>query len=436
MKKILTVAWNEYRNVVFTKSFIIGLFLPIVIYGGMILIMVFASGTTDLSPRKLVVVDRTGEIEEALKVAVMNHNRGEQVFNAQGQQIGPRFEVEYVDPAGQSDTELEIALSDRVRSTDLFAFAIIGSDYLSLEGGKDDYLAYYSNSPTFNAMPWWLAAAVKDRVEAWRMEAAGLDPRETRRIFSHNELQRFNLAEQAPDGSIVKPKAENEIFSAIVPVVAVLMLFMAVQMVTPVLLSSIIEEKMQRIAELLLSNLTAMQLLWGKLLAGVSVGLTFSIAYTFTALTALAQFGRADYLPVAFLPFFFLFLLVTLLTFGALLGGISAACQDLKDSQNMAGSVIMLLVVPMVLSMAIVGAPESTFARVMSFIPPFSPMIMTLRLAIPPGPMLWEPVLALVINLTFAAVAVWAGARVFRIGILAQGTTPGWKELMRWVLRG
>lgn len=436
MNKVLTIAWNEYRHVVFTKSFLIGLFVPVLIYGGMILVLAFAGGTSDLSDRKLLVVDQTGALYFVLAESVEEFNRGDQVFNEEGKQIGPKFAVEEVMAGDRSLEDLEVELSDLVREEKAFAFGIIGRDYLSIDGGEEDFIAYYSNSPTYSDLPRWFSRTVRKEVEAQRFATAGLDPREVNRAISHNDLDRFNLAVRTADGAVEKPKQENEIFSVLVPIVAVMMIFFGVQMVTPVLLNSVIEEKMQRIAEVLLSSVSPTQLLWGKLIAGAGVGMTFSIAYSFTGLVALEQFGRQDYLPESFLPFFYVFLLISLLTFGALFAGISAACQDLKDSQNMAGVVIILLVIPMILSMAMINSPDSTLAQVMSFVPPFAPMIMTLRLAVPPGPEVWEPILSIIFSLVFAFLAVTAASRVFRIGILAQGKTPSWRELIRWAWRG
>lgn len=436
MNKIFAVAWNEYRHVVFTKSFLFGLIFPVVLYGCMILIVAFVGGTSDLSERKLLVVDQTGRIFPVVAEAVETYNRGDRVYDDDGKQTGPKFAVEEIAPGDRDIPSLEVELSDRVREEEAFAFGIIGADYLSVDGGENDFLSYYSASPTYSDLPDWFRRVVQEEVEKQRFAASGLDPREVKRATSHADLERYNLAERNADGEVEKPKQENVAFSLIVPMVAVMMLFFGVQMVTPVLLNSVIEEKMQRIAEVLLSSVTASQLLWGKLLAGAGIGLTFSGVYSVTGLVALVQFGREDYLPGSFLPFFFIFLLVSLLTYGALFGGISAACSDLKDSQNMAGVVIMLLVIPMVISMALFNAPDSTFARVLSFIPPFSPMVMTMRLAIPPGPELWEPLLAVVLNLGFAYFAVTGASRIFRIGILAQGKTPSWRELLRWAWRG
>ncbi|MFP4281743.1 MAG: hypothetical protein ACLFU2_03890 [Opitutales bacterium] len=173
MSKTLTVAWNEYRHIVFTKSFLIGLVFPVLLYGGMVLIIAFVGGTTDLRERRLLVVDQTGELFPVLEREMETYNRSSKVFSDTGKQTGPMFAVEAVEQGERSLEDLEVELSDRVRNDDqAFAFGIIGADYLDVEGGTGDFLSYYSNSPTFAALPNWFERTVQEEVEARRFAAA------------------------------------------------------------------------------------------------------------------------------------------------------------------------------------------------------------------------------------------------------------------------
>lgn len=436
MSKVWIIAVNEYRQVVFTRSFLLGLLLPPLFYGGMLLLMVFASGTADLSDRRIVIVDQSRVLYSAFEAAAASYNRGSAVYDHRGRQVGPQLEVELYRGETRDLKELEVELSDRVRAGEAFAFVVIGAGYEPIEGRADDYLRYYSRTPTEQVVPAWVRETAEQAVENRRLEAEGLAPGRVRQIFSHNRLEQLNLAERTAEGEILRPQHQSWELSLLVPVLAVLMLFFGVQMATPVLLNSVIHEKTQRIAEVLLSSITPAQLLWGKLLAGCAVGLSFAGAYVATGIIALWQFEGWNYAPAGILIYFFPFLLVSLLTFGSLMAAVSASCQDFKDAQNMAGAVILLVAVPLVLSIGIISAPEGTLARMLSFIPPFSPMVMTVRLAVLPGPAWWEPLLAWVINLAFSGWVAVGAARIFRIGILSEGQAPTWRQMVRWALRG
>jgi ABC-2 type transport system permease protein len=435
MRKVLAVAINEYRQVVLTKSFLISLLFPILIYGGMFIMSAAFGDKTDLRDRKLVVADFTGSVLDRLVEENEDRNRSDAVMK-EGKQIGPRFVIEsYGDVSGLDQKDLLVELSDRVRSDDIFAFGIIGLDYLSVEGGDDDFLHYYSDSPTFDRLPSWFSRTTREIVEQHRFAGSGFDRREINRLTSHNQLERYNLAELDAEGNIVEPEEENRIAAFLIPFGLVMLIFFSIQMTTPILLNSVIEEKMQRIAEVLLSSLTPLNLLAGKLVAGVSVGLTFSAVYMMSLFFTLRYLEKMQWVQEGTFFWFFLFLVVGMLTFGSLFAGVSAACQDLKDSQNFAFPIIILLIIPMILSIVTIESPDGPVATTFSLVPPFSVMAMMMRVAIPPGPPDWQVYLSLGLNLVFTGFILWASSRIFRIGILSQGKTPTWKELLRWIFQ-
>jgi ABC-2 type transport system permease protein len=367
----------------------------------------FLGDKTDLRDRELMVVDYSGVMVEGLEAANIERNRSEAV-EREGKQVGPKFVIlSYGEDDLPEPKSLLAELSDRVREGEIFAFAIIGQDYLDTEGGDDDYLQYFSDSPTFNRLPDWLSRTVRDLVEEKRFDEAGYDQREINRLTSHNRLERFSLAEVDEDGNLIEPKEENKIAAFLIPFGLVMLIFISIQMSTPILLNSVIEEKMQRIAEVLLSSVTPFQLLLGKLFAGVGVGLTFSAVYILSLSMSLRYFEKVQWVPAGTFFWFFIFLLLGLMTFGSLFAGVSSACQDIKDSQNFAGTIILFLVVPLMLSIVTVESPDGRFATTMSLIPPFSVMTMMNRIAIPPGPPEWQIYLALVLNIAFTVSIVW-----------------------------
>jgi len=435
VRKVLAVARSEYQQVVLTKSFLISLLFPIVIYGGVFVISFFFGDQTDLRDRELIIVDRTGQLVERLLEANEERNQSEAVMQ-DDKQVGPRFVLTpYSGEIPERQATLLVELSEQVRSGEAFAFLLIGKDYISVEGGDDDRLHYYSDSPTFSRLPNWIYREVREAVETIRFDEAGYDQREINLLTSHNELERFSLAEVDELGNIVDPREENQIAAFLIPFGLVMLIFISIQMTTPTLLNSVIEEKMQRISEVLLSSLTPMQLLWGKLIAGVGVGLTFSAAYMLSLSLTLRYFERLEWIPEGTVLWFFVFLLIGMFTFGSLFAGVSSACQDLKDSQNFAGMIIIVLLVPMMLSFVLIESPDSPFAVGVSLVPPFSIMCMLVRVAVPPGPPDWQIWLSLGLNVAFTLADVWASSRIFRIGILAQGKTPTWKELARWIFQ-
>jgi ABC-2 type transport system permease protein len=95
---------------------------------------------------------------------------------------------------------------------------------------------------------------------------------------------------------------------------------------------------------------------------------------------------------------------------------------------------MVILIIPMLLWMPIIRQPNSTFATVASFIPPMTPFVMVLRLGqssevIP----LWQIVAATGVGVVSVFVAVWAAAKIFRVGVLMYGKPPTPLTLLKWI---
>ena len=96
--------------------------------------------------------------------------------------------------------------------------------------------------------------------------------------------------------------------------------------------------------------------------------------------------------------------------------------------------VMLAVILPMLIWPVILKNPNGLLAVGLSLFPPATPMLMTLRLALQPGPPLWQPLLALVLTTATTLACVWAAGKVFRTGILMQGKSATFREMLRWVL--
>jgi ABC-2 type transport system permease protein len=118
---------------------------------------------------------------------------------------------------------------------------------------------------------------------------------------------------------------------------------------------------------------------------------------------------------------------------GAALG---AACSAPRDAQQLAPLLIFPVMIPIFLIVPLAQQPNGVFATVVSLIPPFTPLVMIMRQAMPGGVPAWQPWVGLAGVLACALLVTWAGARIFRVGILLQGKPPRLAELVRWAVRG
>lgn len=221
-------------------------------------------------------------------------------------------------------------------------------------------------------------------------------------------------------------------FNRILPFVMGILLFLGVMMGGQALMTSTVEEKSSRVVEVLLSALSPLELMWGKLLGQLGVSLLVLAIYIGLGLIGLMQFAMFGLLDPMLIPWLFIFFIVTYLVFGAMMLTIGAAVSQVADAQSLMGPVMLLLVLPYSLTPIIGANPDSTFSVAMSFIPPINTFGMLARMASATPPPAWQPILSLGLSILTAAAAVWFASKVFRIGLLMHGKPPNLATLVRW----
>lgn len=445
MSKVWRVAITEYLNAVRSKAFILGVLALPLIMAISVGVQIYAQGKTDLTPRRVAVLDRSGQLYEALAAKSKARNEWLRTsdrsvsVDMKGQRLKvdlpkqPEFVIEEFKFTGDDAKAAELQLSERVRKKELFAFVIIGKNVLVLDATNHTELRYHTETPTFHELPGWLDSTLNAEIRERRFTAAGVDSKQVRQLSQTVPLQRLGLTEQKRSGEVVAAKRENPVATHAVPVGAMMLLFMVVMSSAPSLLNTVLEEKMQKISEVLISSVSPFQLMLGKLLGTVLVSLTLSTLYLVGVAWMLWRFGQLGHVPGHLFAWFFLFQLLALLMFGSFFIAVGAACSEIRDAQNMMFPVMMLIMIPMLTWMAVLQSPASSFSRAISLFPPATPLLMFLRIAIPPGPAWWEVVLGIVLTTLFMLGCVWASAKIFRIGILSQGQAPSIPKLITWV---
>ncbi|MCA9192390.1 MAG: ABC transporter permease [Planctomycetales bacterium] len=433
MNKVLTVAKAEYLVAVTSKAFLVGVIMMPVFMGGAILVQYLTKDQVDLSPRKIAVIDYTGKLQESIQTAAENYNQ-HGIYEGEGEgrkQVRAEFHV-VIDPHLAQQEPIEVVLSERVKAHDLFAYAIIEDGVFDPKSnGK---IRYHTETPSYDALPNWLSNTVTELVLSSRTKESGLTGEQVRNLIRPVTFKRFGLVETGTGGVIKDAEEENKALVFGVPFAGMMLMFMMIMSVAPSMLNNVLEEKMQKISEFLVSSISPTQLMLGKLLGALWVGLTLSAIYLGAAYGLANYFEVTDKIPVTIYLWFVFYLVIALIIFGSIFSAIGAACSEIRDAQSLMTPIMLIVIIPMMCMGPILNSPTSTFAKAVSLFPPATPMIMFLRIAIPPGPAVWEIVLGTVLTILFALGCVWAAGKVFRIGILSQGQAPSIARLMSWVL--
>jgi ABC-2 type transport system permease protein len=441
MRKTIVVAVREFQASVRTKAFIITvLFMPI-LWGGMIGVQFWLKDKVDTRDRRVAVVDLTGRLFDAVADAARKRNETA-IFKGAGEgaerkQVKPRFLVERVEPRSDDPNWLTYELSERVRKNDLFAFLIIGPDVI--EPGGDPTRAsinYYSNTPTYEDFQDWVVWPINERIQQLRVEAAKLDMAAVKNIVRWVPSGNLGLVALDDQGRPKPAEKTNEIATKLVPVALMMLMLMVVMVGASPLTNSVLEEKMQRIAEVLLGCTSPFQLMMGKLLGTVGVSLTLGTLYLGGAFIALTQTGFAEFFPTRLIWWFVAYQALAVLLYGSVFIAVGAAVSELKEAQTLLTPVMLIIIGPMIVWPNILREPTAPFSVGVSLFPPATPVIMILRQAIPPGVPLWQPVLGIILVLLTTVFCVFAAGRIFRVGILMQGKGAKMGELLRWIVRG
>jgi ABC-2 type transport system permease protein len=438
MPKLLRVAWREYKAIVKTKGFIIGLVLAPVVMGGSAIGMALFKDRVDTRDKKIAVIDRSGLLVDVLVSAAEARNASV-VFDVEsGEKTQPAYLLEVVDDLEGERPALLLALSERVRDGELHAILEIGTGVLHPRDNPQlARIAYYAQSPAIDEVRQWIGRPLNDELRRLRFLDAGVDPAVIPDAFDWIYPEGLGLVSADPEtGEISDAERRTELEALLIPIIPMMLMFLMVMMGASPLLQAVTEEKSQRIAEVMLGSVKPFEFMMGKLIGSVSVSLTAATVYVVGGIITVRYLGFGQYVPYHILPWFFAYVVAAVLMFGALGAALGSACNDATEAQSMAFPSILPLMIPMFVLMPIVMQPQSSFATGMSLFPLFTPIIMLVRQATPAGVPAWQPWAGLVGIALFALLFVWAGGRIFRVGILMQGTPPKLGNIIRWAVRG
>jgi ABC-2 type transport system permease protein len=225
-----------------------------------------------------------------------------------------------------------------------------------------------------------------------------------------------------------------------------------------VIMRSVIEEKTNRIIEVITSSVKPFELLMGKVLGVGALGLTQFSIWTISSIGLMALAGPlaglllkpgqanndATAMAASELPFdlpvigaelwitFILFFLLGYLLYSALFAAVGSAVDSESDSQQLMLPIMIPIIMPMLFLGKIASDPDSNFAVITSLIPFFSPMLMPVRVAMTTVPA-WEYALSIGLLVATFVGLIWMSSRIYRVGILMYGKKASFSEMIRWI---
>ncbi len=332
-----------------------------------------------------------------------------------------------VPPATDVDTYKHWLVQSHDATPRHLALVVVHADAVTRRSGAAAFGSYdlYTSAQLDEPTEATLRNTIRAALIATRLRANGLDPAAMATL--QQVLQ--------PEAVVVGPAGDRAAargFARVLPYACGLLLFVGVMTGGQLLLTSTVEEKSNRVIEVLLAAVSPLELMYGKLLGQLGLGMTMTVVYLLMSVYALAQFSMAGLLDPMLIVYLLAFYVVTYLVFGSLMLTIGAAVNQMAEAQALMPPVIILLVGGYSLSGVIGQAPNSTFSVAMSFIPPANTFAMIARVASSAPPPAWEVWTTLLISLVTAMLVVWFAAKVFKVALLMHGRPPNFGTLIRW----
>ncbi len=405
---------REYLERVKRKSFIITtLLVPILMIGLMVAPALFMLMSEPESSH-VAVLDHTGRIAQRL------HGNGEIRFVA-------------------ADAELDSLRSDAANDIIL----VFGD--AAIERPQTD-VTVYSRGALSLMTDEYITREINRAIEDVRLEAYNMG--NIRQIMREVEVDctypaiRIDRQEESTSSSAV---------SYFIALMMDMMLYMFILIYGQMVMNSIIEEKNNRVLELVVSSVKPKSLMLGKILGVGAVAITqiliwavllgVSSAWIVPAMgnmsdsadpefaAILAQLSEPGYM-VSLFVYMLMFFVGGYLFYSAIYAAIASAVDNIQDAGQLSSVATMPVIIGIVASMSVITNPNSTLAVWLSIIPFTSPMCMMARL--PFGVPFWQTAVSIVVLYASFMFLIWLCAKIYRVGIFMYGKKPTLVEILRW----
>lgn len=438
---MLAVATREYIATVKTKAFMVALILVPLLTSAGLLLPLLAAQLNSGQQKTCAVVDETLGVFPPLRLRLEREQSSESTQDTDASRpatlplaLGASIDgLELLDAGDHLDDPTRARLSEDVRSGRLFAFVHIPREVL--DPRADAVVTYATNTPTSRGIRNWLSLAIEDEVHRLRLSKLEIDPEPI--LLTQRPVRMVEGALYVRDGhGVAASQPPSLLKDVVVPMGAAFLLFMSVMLGATPLMQSTLEEKMHRITEVIVSSIPPLPLMIGKLLGAAAVSYTIVGLYLGGALVVATSLGAVGALNVGDALRIAFFQAIAFVMYGSIFLAVGSACNELKETQSLMLPAIMLMTTPLLLLQVVLDEPNGPAATWLSLFPFFTPPLMLLRSLVSPGAPTWQVVVGGTSSLAMAALCLWASSRVFRVGLLMQGTAPGYRQLLRWIRSG
>ncbi len=416
MHNVWLIARREYVERIRTRGFLITTVMIPLIMGGLLFGSVFVNSKSVseahiaiVSSDSQLALDLQSELQQQQAVRMTQPNSSKVTrLTVDAMSIGP---------------DTRAILDQELKSDDLDGYLWITAapTLANSEPGRPTFL-FTPRSPEQDSLRGTLAAALGPILMRRQLANRGILASDANSILQPVDIR----VTQAPH-------VDNRESSQIGVFILFFLMYMVIMLYGMNVARSIIEEKTSRIFEVMLATIRPEEMMAGKILGVGSVGLT-QVAIWLTAALLISAGGQGIHvtLTVAQVVYFFVYFILGYAFYSSIAAGLGAMTNSEQELQQLNLFLVLPLLVCFATLMSVLTYPDSTMARVLALIPPFTPLLMYLRVSLG-HPKHWEIFASIALTSASIYAIVWVSSRIYRVGVLMYGKRPTLPELLRWL---
>lgn len=436
MNRILTIAQRELTAMIATKAFLITLVMMPVLMAGGIVVAPMLSKIEGGKERKLAIIDHTGSLSSVITAAAEQRNKAIESAS-ESDEMGDvdrggqdQYLVDVVDAETFGDDQ-RLSFSKRVLEGELYAFVELPRELVE-EDGEAVEIRFVSTSGALSEARGWLRQVIRGELRTRKLEAAGIDPAAVAKSEPAFSLSPSRPYKADADGKPIIKKDQDVITTLLAPLALMGLMFLVIFLAAQPMLESAMEEKTQKIAEVMLGNVSPSELLTGKLLGNVAGSLIVFLLYAVGGVIILYRMDMLDLLPANMIVWFIVFQVLGVLLFSSVFMVIGASVNQLKEAQSLLIPVWLVLMAPLMVWFSVVRDPNGVLATSLSFFPPSAPLMCILRLGTGAAIPAWQLPLSAVLLLVATSLIIVLASRIYRASLLrSDGATTVMQILKR-----
>jgi ABC-2 type transport system permease protein len=411
MKKSLTIAKWEFLEKARTKAFILSLIItPVIIF-----VFSYLPGKLaqqeDTETKAIGILDSTQTFYTELS---------EKISSSKFPDGQPRYVVMNLFSNDKKVSEIKTEANSKVLKGDIDSYI-----YIYSESNDSIKLEYRSKTiGNFRDMDRFEESFNQVRREI-EFAKANIDPELVKRISKDINIKSIKVEETGKE-------SKTDFFGKFISsYIFIFLLMISILGTGGMLIRSLVEEKSNRLMEILVSSCKPNDLLLGKVFGLSFLAIFQVVVWILLAIAFMGPMAMA-YINLDSIFIMLLYFILGFMFYTSIFVGLGSIVTTEQEAQQLTSYLSLVILLPIVVAMPAMQNPDLLIVKIFSFIPLTTPAIMLLRINSVPVP-LWEIAVTTALLIVSIYLTVLFSAKVFRIGILSYGKRPSFKEVMKWL---